>query len=52
MALDAYVSEAHARKDRKKLETVAEVVAGGNMPPKKNKEQPAKASVVASRSSR
>ncbi|MGL6095307.1 MAG: DUF1587 domain-containing protein, partial [Fimbriiglobus sp.] len=40
--LDIYVSEAHARKDRKMWETIRTVVADGAMPPKK-KPQPSAA---------
>jgi hypothetical protein len=39
ISLDVYMSEAHARKDRKAWEMVREVVASGAMPPKK-KPQP------------
>ena len=41
--LSAYLNEAHARKDRKAWEMVAEVISAGNMPPKKSKAQPTKA---------
>jgi len=41
--LTAYLNEAHARKDRKAWEMVAEVISAGNMPPKKSKAQPTKA---------
>ena len=41
--LSAYLNEAHARKDRKAWEMVAEVIGSGNMPPKKSKAQPTKA---------
>jgi mono/diheme cytochrome c family protein len=43
VSLDAYLNESHARKDRKTFETVAEVLATGTMPPKKNKAQPTRA---------
>ena len=43
VALDAYSNEAHARKDRKAWEMVAERIAAGDMPPKKHKAQPTKA---------
>ena len=41
VTLDGYVSEAHARKDRKVWEAIHKVVAAGDMPPKK-RPQPAK----------
>src|SRR5687768_9695516 len=41
LALDVYLSEAHARKDRMTWETVQKVVAAGEMPPK-SKPQPSK----------
>jgi len=41
LTLDAYQSEAHARKDRKNWLAVQHVVAAGEMPPK-NKPQPTK----------
>lgn len=40
MALDVYLSAAHAKKDRKAWDAVARVVAAGEMPPKKSKVQP------------
>jgi hypothetical protein len=39
LSLDVYVSEAHARKDRKNWQAVQHVLASGDMPPK-NKPQP------------
>lgn len=42
VSLDAYLNEAHARKDRKMWETAATVIASGEMPPKKSKSQPTK----------
>ena len=42
VALDAYLNEVHARKDRKAWEMVAERIAVGDMPPKKHKVQPTK----------
>jgi hypothetical protein len=39
LSLEAYVSEAHARKDRKTWESVQHAMAAGEMPPKK-KPQP------------
>ncbi len=36
LALDVYLSEAHARKDRKTWETVQQRIAMGDMPPKKS----------------
>ena len=41
--LSMYTGEAHARKDRKAWEMVAERLAAGDMPPKKHKAQPSKA---------
>lgn len=41
LTLDAYQSEAHARKDRKNWLAVQHVIAAGEMPPK-NKPQPTK----------
>ena len=41
LALDMYLSEAHARKDRTTWETVRKLVAAGEMPPK-SKPQPSK----------
>lgn len=41
VALDVYLSEAHARKDRMTWEAVQKVVAAGEMPPK-SKPQPSK----------
>lgn len=43
VSLDVYMGEAHARKDRKTFETIAEVLTTGHMPPKKSKAQPTKA---------
>src|SRR5215208_509562 len=37
VALDVYLNEAHARKDRKTWETVEKLIASGEMPPKKSK---------------
>ena len=42
LALDVYMNEAHARKDRKNWAAVQHVIAAGEMPPK-NKPQPTKA---------
>ena len=42
VSLDVYMSEAHARKDRKMWEVVEEQIASGDMPPK-GKPQPTKA---------
>lgn len=42
VSLDAYQSEAHARKDRKNWATIQHVLAAGDMPPAK-KQQPTKA---------
>src|SRR6516162_7450383 len=36
VTLDAYQSEAHARKDRKNWHTIQHVVAAGDMPPPKS----------------
>jgi len=41
VALDVYLSEAHARKDRKMWETIEKQIATGEMPPK-GKPQPTK----------
>lgn len=41
LALEVYVSEAHARKDRKNWLAVQHIIAAGEMPPK-NKPQPTK----------
>ena len=41
VTLDAYISESHAKKDRMTWETIVNVVASGEMPPKK-KPQPSK----------
>jgi mono/diheme cytochrome c family protein len=41
VTLDGYLSEDHARKDRKTWEEIQKIVAAGNMPPKK-KPQPTK----------
>jgi hypothetical protein len=40
VALDVYVSEAHAKKDRATWETVKQVMATGEMPPKKKAQPP------------
>ena len=42
LTLDGYVSESHARKDRKTWLEVQHRLAAGDMPPKKKKEQPGK----------
>jgi hypothetical protein len=42
VTLDAYQSEAHARKDRKNWHTIQHVVAAGDMPPKSKGPQPSK----------
>ena len=41
VTLDAYINESHAKKDRMTWETIVNVVASGEMPPKK-KPQPSK----------
>lgn len=44
VALDVYLSEAHARKDRKTWEEIEKMLASGEMPPKKSsKPRPTKA---------
>ncbi len=40
MVLDVYISEAHARKDRKTWEQMRQLVASGAMPPKRAKAVP------------
>ncbi|CAN5325358.1 DUF1592 domain-containing protein [soil metagenome] len=42
LALDVYLSDAHARKDHKTWEEVQRIVSAGEMPPKKAKAQPSK----------
>src|SRR5262245_30105007 len=40
VTLDGYLSEAHARKDRKLWEEIQKLVAMGTMPPKKKPQPP------------
>src|SRR5207249_4920765 len=43
LVLDGYTSEAHARRNRKDWQAVQHMLASGEMPPKKSKNQPTKA---------